>query len=318
MKALWKTLFYFGSGLGDNNYLSIFIYHRVLDRKDPLRLSTVDASEFSEQMEWIKNHFVVLPLYEAVDLIKQRRLPRRAASITFDDGYVDNLTVASPILKSYGMPASFYVSSKLIGSRAMWNDRIIESVRQTSVDVLELAGKTFDIKSVLGKQVFLEFFEDHYKSLPLVEADRLLEGLISEMGELPHEPLFMNEKQIRELSSNRMEIGSHGQHHKILSAIPAAQAEVEITQSKKDIEKIIDREVKGFAYPNGKAPIDFSKAHGAMVTNAGYQYALSTNYGCSQGRDELFNLKRFTPWKPTKAAFLSSMFLNYWYYQERV
>lgn len=318
MRFFWKTFFSIGSSLAENNYLSILIYHRVLEKKDYLRPDSVDALSFSRQMNWIKNHFIVLPLYEAVDLIRQGRLPKRALSITFDDGYVDNLTVALPILNHLNLPASFYVSSKMLGASAMWNDEVIESIRSTKLHSLEVSGKVFDIKENEGKRRFIEFFEVYYKSLPLSEANSLLRSLVDEMGSGQGPPLFMCEKQIVELSLSNMEIGSHGRNHNILSALPSSEAQVEICQSKKEIESVTGVEVKGFAFPNGKAPDDFTHEHSKMVANAGYYYALSTNYGCSSSCDELFKLKRFTPWKPGKLGFLSSMFLNYWYYQENV
>jgi len=36
--------------------------------------------------------------------------------ITFDDGYADNATIAAPILKHFGLPASFFVAAGLMGT----------------------------------------------------------------------------------------------------------------------------------------------------------------------------------------------------------
>ena len=57
-----------------------------------------DARELESRMRWVKCWFNVLPLGEAVVRLGEGRLPERPLSITFDDGYADNATVAAPIL----------------------------------------------------------------------------------------------------------------------------------------------------------------------------------------------------------------------------
>jgi GT2 family glycosyltransferase/peptidoglycan/xylan/chitin deacetylase (PgdA/CDA1 family) len=54
---------------------------------------------------------------EVARCLRERRLPpRRALAITIDDGYLDNLEVAEPVLRRHGFPATvFLVSGKLGG-----------------------------------------------------------------------------------------------------------------------------------------------------------------------------------------------------------
>lgn len=49
---------------------------------------------------------------------------RRAAVLTFDDGWQDNLTVAFPLLEEFGCRATFFPSVSLIGKEGMmdWDD----------------------------------------------------------------------------------------------------------------------------------------------------------------------------------------------------
>jgi len=49
----------------------------------------------------------------------------RVAVITLDDGYVDNLESAAPILRRYGFTATCYVVSGFLGQRSTWDtDRV--------------------------------------------------------------------------------------------------------------------------------------------------------------------------------------------------
>src|SRR4030095_5029159 len=70
--------------------LSVLAYHRVLPEYDPLLGHGPTAADFEHRMRWVKANFTVLALGEAVGALRENRLPRRALSITFDDGYADN------------------------------------------------------------------------------------------------------------------------------------------------------------------------------------------------------------------------------------
>jgi peptidoglycan/xylan/chitin deacetylase (PgdA/CDA1 family) len=48
---------------------------------------------------------------------------RPLVAVTFDDGYLDNFTNAAPILRRYGIPCAFFVSTGIVGtSRAFEHD----------------------------------------------------------------------------------------------------------------------------------------------------------------------------------------------------
>src|SRR5579864_8395055 len=76
--------------------LSILIYHRVRRAPDPLLPGAMFARKFDAQLSLLRRFFAVLPLDEALAKLGSGTLPRRAVSITFDDGYADNFEVAVP------------------------------------------------------------------------------------------------------------------------------------------------------------------------------------------------------------------------------
>ena len=94
------------SPAGRRAKLSTLIYHRVLPEPDPLRTGDPDAATFRWQMGLLARHFNVLPLPEAARRLQDGTLPARAACVTFDDGYADNFTIALPILREAGIPAT--------------------------------------------------------------------------------------------------------------------------------------------------------------------------------------------------------------------
>ena len=96
---------------GTRARLSILIFHRVLPEPDPLAPELPDRVRFEQILQWLKSWLNVLPLDQAVRRLSTGTLPERAASITFDDGYADNCTVALPLLLKHGLPATFFIAT---------------------------------------------------------------------------------------------------------------------------------------------------------------------------------------------------------------
>jgi peptidoglycan/xylan/chitin deacetylase (PgdA/CDA1 family) len=60
------------------------------------------------------------------ELLRQIRTSTHRAktiAITFDDGYLDNVTTAAPIMAEFGFAATIFIVSGLIGATAEWDAR---------------------------------------------------------------------------------------------------------------------------------------------------------------------------------------------------
>jgi peptidoglycan/xylan/chitin deacetylase (PgdA/CDA1 family) len=52
-------------------------------------------------------------------------VPRRSLAITFDDGYVDNLTETKPLVEKHDVPSTVFVVSGYVGAgRRFWWDEL--------------------------------------------------------------------------------------------------------------------------------------------------------------------------------------------------
>jgi len=80
----------------------------------------------------------------------------------------------------------------------------------------------------------------------------------------------LSENELIALSEN-FEIGSHTLTHPYLTKIPLNDAEREITESKKALEKILEREVVGLSYPTGDHNDEIAK----LTKKADYKYAFA-------------------------------------------
>jgi peptidoglycan/xylan/chitin deacetylase (PgdA/CDA1 family) len=91
---------------GERRGARIVTYHSVGHRKHEMN---VHPDRFREQIEWLSEHAEVVSLERAIHT-------GIGTAITFDDGYLDNLTNAAPLLKPTGFPATVFVVAGRAGS----------------------------------------------------------------------------------------------------------------------------------------------------------------------------------------------------------
>ncbi|WP_310386433.1 polysaccharide deacetylase family protein [Roseateles sp.] len=296
---------------GHRGCLSILIWHRVLADPDPIFPEEMHARRFAQTLDWLKRHFNVLPLTQAVAMLAQGCLPSRALAITFDDGYADNLHIATPILESHGLSATFFIATGFLDGGRMWNDTVIESVRRWRGDELD-AGEfgRFAISDAASRRGAIDGLLAAIKYLDF-EARNQAVASLAERCELPlHADLMMSSDEVRKLANSGQSIGAHTQFHPILARVSAGQAQREIEEGKRELETIVNAPVTLFAYPNGRPGQDYKSEHVEMVKAAGFTAAVSTAVGASRGDADLFQLRRFSPWDRSRARFLARMTMN--------
>lgn len=103
----------------------ILCYHNVGPRPAGTRLGLlyVGSPQFERQL-WIIQRLGLRGVAMSQGFAQMRDLARSdGVVLTFDDGYLDTLTEAAPILAQYGFRATCYIVSGCIGSHNSWDDR---------------------------------------------------------------------------------------------------------------------------------------------------------------------------------------------------
>ncbi|MCS5709121.1 polysaccharide deacetylase family protein [Candidatus Berkiella cookevillensis] len=289
--------------------LQILLYHRVLAELDPLRPWEIAAVQFDEQMRILSRYYNVLSLSEGLERLEKGSLPPQAVCITFDDGYEDNLSVALPILEKYKLSAVFFIATKFLRDGIMWNDAIIESVRNMKVHELDLRSIGLSQYSLFNEQQKVKAIYrlvNQLKYLPPQNRMLIVDKIVEESQcQLPH--MMMTEESVVTLHRKGMEIGAHTVTHPILNSISPEAARNEIGQSKEVLEALIQERLKYFAYPNGCPTRDYSSIHCKMVKNIGFDAACSTWWGAATRMQDKFQLPRFTPWDKSAFKFMLRM-----------
>jgi len=90
------------------NRTVILCYHSV---SPSTRFASASPELFEEHLLWLKDNCDVVPFSRALSWdYKYCRDEKPVVAITFDDGYADNYEYAFPLLKKYGMTATFFVT----------------------------------------------------------------------------------------------------------------------------------------------------------------------------------------------------------------
>lgn len=310
MNFAWRALLAARSPAGPRGRLTVLIFHRVLPAPDPLFPGEADAARFDAVCGWLAQWFAVLPLGEAVQRLQRGALPARAAAITFDDGYADNHDVALPILQRHGLHATFFVATGFLDGGCMFNDRVIEAVRRSSVPALDLHDLRIGIDAPLplavdgaSRRAAIERVLGAVKYLPPPERDAAVSEVVRRCASEPPDALMMRSAQVRALHAAGMAIGAHTHNHPILARLSAAQARAEIAQSREHLQGLIGAPVPLFAYPNGKPAEDYHAGTVEIVRGLGFEAAVTTAWGAASAQTDPFQLPRFTPWDRQSARF---------------
>tara|TARA_R110001583_G_scaffold195457_1_gene373807 strand:- start:7616 stop:8605 length:990 start_codon:yes stop_codon:yes gene_type:complete len=296
-----------------NGRLSVLIFHRVIAEPDPLLPDEMTAAHFLKDMQILARQFNVLSLPEALKRLHDGTLPPYALTLTFDDGYRDNFTVALPVLKRLGLPATFFVATGFLDGGRMWNDTLLEILRRWPHDSIDLADwgvPAISVASVEEKRKAYRSLQRWLRRIGLKGRDRFLEMLGARLGESLPTDLMMSSEHVTALSRSGMEIGCHTVSHPILSRVSDEIAHAEIMGAKRRLEALTGKPVRYFAYPNGVPGDDYDIRHVRAVAECGFDAAFSTAWGVATTGCDMYQLPRFTPWDRTSARYVLRFLLS--------
>jgi peptidoglycan/xylan/chitin deacetylase (PgdA/CDA1 family) len=102
---------------------------------------------------------------------------------------------------------------------------------------------------------------------------------------------YLGWSELRDLSSEGVEVGSHAHTHRSLGLMPFAEACEEARRSRQLLEDGLGRAVRSFAYPFGTYR-DFNAATDQALADAGYKIAFNSMHGAIRAGMSPFSLPR--------------------------
>lgn len=289
--------------------LLILTYHRVLPEADPMRPGEMTRTDFRIHARVLQRWFNVVSLRDGWRACRDGQLPPRAVAITFDDGYADNVEVAMPVLLESGLTATFFIATGYLNDGLMWNDQIIEVLRQCAapLDTGELGPGRFELSDAAARSAAADALIRAWKHLEPVERQRRVDALARQAGVPVPRNLMMKDEGVRILAAAGMDIGAHTVSHPILLKLDDAAARREIEHSRVRLEQISGRRVELFAYPNGRRGEDYEDRHAVMLPDLGFELGVSTQDGAANPDSDPFQLPRFAPWPESAWRFAARL-----------
>ena len=294
-----------GRSTSKNQILNL-MYHGVYENNgDYFRAAHTPVSLFKKQIQYLRRHFDIISVEEAFEYYKKGKpLKRQSVTITFDDGFKNNLETALPILEQYRAPAIFYLSGvclEYMKIRTLWSLLFNAlyffypnaDMSEFSATVANNSKKLF--KYLQGNGVATERFQDYI----LQNFD-----IADKLNNTPKEGwMLLSKDEVSEmLTSEFVTIGSHGERHLMLSELNNAELNYELTQSRKKLMEISGKTINTIAFPFGGYNAHVKK----MASEAGYDMQLAVNYKNNEDYQDKLIMSRYGV--PTNTTFASTAF----------
>jgi peptidoglycan/xylan/chitin deacetylase (PgdA/CDA1 family) len=252
-------------------------------------------------MEALSSWFSVVP---ASDITAGHDRP--TAAITLDDGYLDNLQEAVPVLRDLSLPATFFVVSDALEAETtepaeFWWDRLEHLLLEPGPGSISLSVKAgrhvtqLDLTDAASRRA-------SYGQLTLALQKQGPNEVRHVMAELeaarPRPPgcqrhRRMTAEQVQQLARDTLfDVGSHTCSHSALARLPRRESCRELTQSRDRLHALLGKQPYLLAYPYG-APGTVSRRNAREARSAGYRMAFANVPGPVK-RANVFAVPRIT------------------------
>jgi peptidoglycan/xylan/chitin deacetylase (PgdA/CDA1 family) len=228
-------------------------------------------------------------------------------SVTFDDGYRDNLVHAAPVLERLGIPATIFVTTDFVGTqRLFWWEQLGELLRATREPALALAEAAPELAASwplpqrldLGSAALRE--RAHWLvSMALMRTPPgEIDGIVARLASALRAPLRQEGRAAPLLDWDDLRrwralgfVGGHGASHANLGLASDAEVEAEVRRSLDAIARETGAPARLFAYPYGGRE-HRSPAAARALAAAQVRGAFTTDVGLLGPGSDRFELPR--------------------------
>ncbi len=277
----------------------VLMYHSVADTGKAAWLDPhnhISPELFEQQMCFLAKHRKVVSLSDLyASLCKGKRIDEKTVVITFDDGYLDNLEIAAPIIKKYELSATLFLPTRYIDNALpQWIDRLYSSFKFRNCNILTLDdGSIFDLSDANAFNNAYQKITSVLFSLSLSNRENLLSEIEKKLQSKTDIPrLTMNWDDVRLLISEYdcFELGSHTLEHTDMTTVSEEEGRQELQGSFSRIFEETKREPVALSFPYGRS----GEALTEIAEQVGYKMAFGAcghNVSLSNSSD-LFDIQR--------------------------
>lgn len=295
-----------------SNYLSkdkhvIFLFHGVVPShehkvRNYIR-KHISLNRFRTVIQDLVKKGKAISMDEVTNIIQKKGVfPEFSYSITFDDGFENNLTEAAPILLELDIPFIIYITTNFIDKQEMsWIDKIEYAVEFTKVKKIRLpwGNKFHFIDSIKKKKELLSLIRYHVKNSRNINEDEVVKSLSYQMGiSKINKDKFLDKKiswkQIQKFSNNNLvSFGGHSHNHRILSYLSEKELSFEVGKCLDLLNVNANVRTLHFSYPEGLKNC-YSKKVISTLKKFNIKCCPTAISGLNTNNTDLFQLKRIS------------------------
>lgn len=165
--------------------IPILVYHQIAvapPKGSPFRSLYVDPKAFSRQMGLLKLLGYTGLSMSALQpyLLGEKR--GKVMGITFDDGYLNNLTHALPVLQKHGFSSTCYAVSSLLGKTNLWDEHlgISQTPLMNEAQIIQWRAAGQEIGSHTRRHIDLTITEDDECRIEMGQGKSELEAVLEQ------------------------------------------------------------------------------------------------------------------------------------------
>lgn len=255
------------------------MYHGVRSGSHRINGRHITAEQFEQQLQYFQKTFSIVSLNAICDMKASGVVPEKnTIALTFDDGFVNNLTVALPLLEKYRIPATFFICTASISDTTYIHptDRI-DLIRVSSTPAtVNIDGEEFFRK---GHQMVNAHNEHAYHRLNRLSFDqwlyvnKMMASQLNDQAITAYSEVYalMNDRHVSELNRSKVAtLGSHSHYHVGYPSLSAEEAALQLKESKALLE-VYGKDVNAIAFPFGY----YDASTIAEAKMQGYRYLIA-------------------------------------------
>lgn len=225
---------------------------------------------FEKCIKWLKRKGYK---FLSVDELIQIRdglieFPKGGVIVTIDDGWKENIPNIVRISKKESIPVTIFITAEPLKTMNSYWWSYVKKANQMNIPIQSIE----ELKKI-----------DNSKRVKIINDLR---------SKIIIEKESMTITELKEINENKtISIGSHTVSHPILTKCSDLESSYEIKCSKEELENIINKQIKYFAYPNG----NYGLREIEILKKSGYKAAFSTitDYLTKKNLDKTFQYPRF-------------------------